>query len=193
MEQRGVTSSSVVLEQDLEVVDVNVRLDISHSNVGHLDVFLIAPNGTRIELFSDVGGSGDNFVGTILDDDVTTSITDGSAPFTGNFEPEGDLNSLVGIDSQGTWTLEVRDDTRGTRGTLENWSVSILGRKKLPPVPTVSISDAIAKEGKQSFKIIDNFISDIFNPDIGASSGTFRSQVLGPDGNGDGCRRFIRR
>ena len=173
----GVTSSSVLLEQDLEVVDVNVRLDISHSNVDHLELFLIAPNGTRVELFSDIGGSGDNLVGTILDDDVTASITDGSAPFTGNFAPEGDLDSLVGIDSQGTWTLEVRDDTRGTRGTLENWSVSVLGRKKLPPAPTVSISDAIVTEGDSDIQFIDDFVA--------VNNGVIDSPeeiLFGPDG-----------
>ena len=143
----GVTNSSLQIMQDLEIVDVNVRLDIDHASTDQLDVFLVAPDGARIELFSDVGGSGDNFVATILDDDVSTSITSSTAPFTGNFVPEGDLSSLVGLNAKGNWTLEVHDDTRRTRGTLENWSLSVLGRTLAPSLPEISIGHATVQEG----------------------------------------------
>ena len=42
-----------------------------------MDVFLIAPNGTRVELFTDVGGNGDDFVYTSFNDQAAISITDG--------------------------------------------------------------------------------------------------------------------
>ncbi len=51
------------------ITDVDVQLNITHEYDGDLDVFLIAPDGTRVELFTDVGGGGDNFIDTILDDD----------------------------------------------------------------------------------------------------------------------------
>lgn len=105
------------------VLDVNVQVNITHTFNADLDVFLIAPDGTRVELFTDVGGAGDNFVGTILDDEAATSILSGSAPFTGSFRPEGLLADFDGLSPNGTWQLEIGDDAGGDVGTLNSWEL----------------------------------------------------------------------
>ncbi|SIO26764.1 FG-GAP repeat-containing protein [Singulisphaera sp. GP187] len=107
------------------ILDLDVKVNFSHTNDTDLDVFLIAPDNTRVELFTDVGGSGDHFTNTILSDEATTSITAGSAPFTGTFRPEGNLTLLEGKSLAGTWTLEVTDDAGGSAGTLLNWSLIV--------------------------------------------------------------------
>lgn len=118
-----VTSDIVASGLSGSVLDVNVVLDISHTFDADLDVFLIAPDGTRVELFTDVGGGGANFIGTILDDDAPTSIVSGSAPFTGAFRPEGLLADFNGISPNGTWQLEIGDDAGGDTGTLNTWDL----------------------------------------------------------------------
>jgi hypothetical protein len=75
----GVTTSAIELTGSGKVFDLNVELDITHAYDGQLTVTLFAPNGTPVELFSNVGGSGDNFTATVLDDEAATSITAGSA------------------------------------------------------------------------------------------------------------------
>ncbi|MFM7520920.1 MAG: proprotein convertase P-domain-containing protein, partial [Planctomycetota bacterium] len=120
-----VTSSLVVSGIGTSITDVNVRVNITHTWDSDLDVFLIAPDGTRVELFTDVGGSGDNFTNTVLDDQAATSITAGTAPFTGTYRPEGSLATLNGKNPNGTWRLEITDDTGTDVGTLNNWSVII--------------------------------------------------------------------
>ena len=50
-----------------------------------------------VDLFSGVGGTGQNFRNTILADDAPISIADGQAPFTGRFRP---LNPLAAFDGQ---------------------------------------------------------------------------------------------
>ena len=107
------------------ILDLNVKLNISHTNDADLDVFLIAPDGTRVELTTDNGGSGDNYTNTVLDDDVTALVTAGSAPFTGTYKPEGNLTGLEGKNLAGNWTLEVTDDTNSKTGTLLNWSIIV--------------------------------------------------------------------
>ncbi len=118
-------TSEIVITDTGEVNDLDVRVDITHTYDGDLDVFLIGPNGTRVELFTDVGGSGNNFSGTILDDEASTSITSGSAPFVGSYRPEGNLGVFDGMDITGTWTLEIRDDANLDQGSLNAWSVII--------------------------------------------------------------------
>lgn len=119
------TITSVInVTEDYSILDLNVQLDISHSSDADLDVFLIAPDGTRIELFTDVGGGGDNFSGTILDDEAGTLINHGSAPFSGTYRPEGDLSVVDGMNTSGDWTLEITDDKRRRSGTLNSWTLT---------------------------------------------------------------------
>lgn len=74
-----------------QVTDLVVTLDISHTWDADVKVFLVPPLTNpitpKIELFSNVGGSGDNFFSTTLDDDAPLSILEGQAPFTGVYRP----------------------------------------------------------------------------------------------------------
>lgn len=121
----GTTTSTLTITETDVIADLDVKLNISHRWDANLDVYLIAPDGTRIPLFTEVGGSGNDFKDTVLDDEALLSITEGSAPFTGSYRPEGNLSVLDGKDINGTWTLEVTDDTRFFSGTLNSWSLII--------------------------------------------------------------------
>src|SRR5215207_2778152 len=48
--------SRLTVSEPFAVEDLNVGLDIDHPADSQLEVFLIAPDGTRVELFSGVGG-----------------------------------------------------------------------------------------------------------------------------------------
>ena len=120
-----VTSSLVVSDRPTSIGDLNVTLDISHFWDEDLAAYLISPAGTRVELFTNVGGWGRDFRGTTLDDEADVSITDAFAPFSGSFRPEGQLAGLDGEDPNGTWTLEVIDGGYWLAGTLNTWSLEI--------------------------------------------------------------------
>ena len=140
-------TSTLVITETGPIVDLNVKLNINHGYDGDLDIYLIAPDGTRIELFTDVGGSQDNFTNTIIDNEAGQSINDGSAPFTGSYRPEGNLADLYGKEINGTWKLEVRDDSGGSTGVLNSWSL-IANLQVLGPVPSpVIICEPSLPEG----------------------------------------------
>jgi subtilisin-like proprotein convertase family protein len=120
-----VTSTISVSGASAPVADVNVRVNITHTYDADLDVFLIGPDGTRVELFTDVGGGGDNLANTWLDDQASVSIAAGSTPFAGRFQPEGRLATLNGQNADGDWILEVTDDAGADLGTLVDWSLEI--------------------------------------------------------------------
>lgn len=107
------------------VTDVNVQINISHTSVGQLQLFLTSPAGTMIPLAKNVGGTGDHFNGTIFDDEAVGPITSGSAPFAGTFYPWGSLAAFDVQSPNGNWTLTVIDGTSGTSGTLNNWSITL--------------------------------------------------------------------
>jgi subtilisin-like proprotein convertase family protein len=126
----GTLTSQLTLGNLGVIEDLDVALNIRHTYDGDLDVFLISPAGTRIELFTDVGANGDNFTGTILDDEAIAVIGSGKAPFTGRFRPEGSLNVFDGENAQGVWKLEVSDDSATDLGELVSWSITVTTSEK---------------------------------------------------------------
>jgi subtilisin-like proprotein convertase family protein len=105
---------------------MSVCLDITHTWDDDLDISLRSPDGHQQILISRCGGSGDNFTGTCLTTSATTLISQGSAPFTGNFMPfewMGNFNN--GMNGNGTWKLVIRDTYPwADAGTLNAWSIS---------------------------------------------------------------------
>ena len=102
-----------------------VCLSITHSWDADVTATLESPDGTQIVLFSAIGGSDDDFDGTCLRGDASTSIVTGSAPFSGVFKP---INSLGFANNNqnpnGTWKLRVFDSASGDEGTLDSWSIT---------------------------------------------------------------------
>jgi subtilisin-like proprotein convertase family protein len=117
--------STLEITEEGTIADLDVSLDITHTWDSDLVVELYAPDGTVIELFSFVGGDGDDFTNTYLDDEAITSITDGSAPFTGAFRPTGSLAAFDFLSITGTWTLAITDTATGDEGSLNAWSLWI--------------------------------------------------------------------
>ena len=119
-------TSIINVTEDAPVADVNVTISIDHAWNSDLDIFLISPQGTIVELSTGNGGSSDNYTNTVFDQDASTPITAGTAPYTGVFVPEGDLSVLNGEMSSGDWTLSV-DDTYGAAdgGTILSFDIEL--------------------------------------------------------------------
>jgi subtilisin-like proprotein convertase family protein len=107
------------------ITKVTVTLNVPHPYDQDLRMSLIGPSGTRVLLINRRGGSGHNFTNTMLDDQATTPISAGAAPFTGTFQPEQPLAAFNGGNPNGTWLLEVWDVGPGDVGTIQGWSVTI--------------------------------------------------------------------
>jgi subtilisin-like proprotein convertase family protein len=168
----GVTTSTIEVTGAGKVYDLNVELDISHTYVGQLTATLYSPDGTAVALFSNVGGSGANFTATVLDDQATTSITAGSAPFNDTFQPEGSLAAFNGLDAAGTWTLEITDGVKGDSGTLNSWSIDVTVLPPTVPGITVEPTSGLATTedgGTDTFSVvldsrpIDNVTIDLWS------------------------------
>jgi subtilisin-like proprotein convertase family protein len=117
------TSQAFVTGLSGTVVDVDVRINLNHTFDADLHIFLVAPDGTRVELTRNRGGNSDNYNNTIFDDEAPVAVAGGYAPFSGRFQPEGLLSALDGQPANGTWTLEVRDEAGQDVGTLFNWEL----------------------------------------------------------------------
>ena len=121
----GAMIASLTVPDSFIIKDVNVVVNITHTFDADLSAYLVAPDGTEVELFTKVGDSGDNFKNTIFDDEAATPITDGTAPFTGTFQPKGNLADFDGLDAQGTWQLKITDAAEVDSGVLHSWHLII--------------------------------------------------------------------
>jgi len=121
----GASSTVTVSGGPASIAKVTVTLSITHTYDADLNIYLISPDGTQIELSTDNGGSLDNYTNTTFDDNVATSITTGTAPFSGTYRPEATLSALHGKNADGTWTLRIYDDVGIDVGSLSAWSIGI--------------------------------------------------------------------
>ena len=135
------------------VGDITLTLDVTDANDSNLSAVLIAPNGTQVALFSNVGGSGQNFTSTVFDDTAETPIANGTAPFTGTYQPTGKLSTLDGLDASGTWTLQILNNAQAASGVLVNWSLNITPKLTVTPLdpttkkPTTASSTTLFQIG----------------------------------------------
>jgi len=119
------TSYLIVSGLSGRITDLDVTLDISHTWDDDLRAELIGPDGTRVRLFTYVGGDGMDFANTTLDDEADTPIEWGVAPLAGSFRPEQPLSVFDGYNPNGRWMLEIADDYAGDEGTLNGWSLAV--------------------------------------------------------------------
>ena len=109
--QSSQADRTLVVPDGFSIQDLNVQVNIAHTDVTRLTLQLISPGGQTIELFSNVGqvGTRTNLLNTILDDQGVTRIQNSQAPFFGTFRPEtgSPLANFNTTNSAGTWTLRV--------------------------------------------------------------------------------------
>ena len=106
------------------VLDVDVRLSITHTFDGDLDIFLDGPNGVQVELTTDNGSTGENFIEHGL------RRRRGHVDHRGNRSVHGELqarDAAVGAQRHrrrtATWTLHVIDDAGVDVGTLDSFEL----------------------------------------------------------------------
>jgi subtilisin family serine protease/subtilisin-like proprotein convertase family protein len=150
LDQDIVTSTLEIPDQVAFVSDVKVNISLEHGHLGDLDVFLLSPSGTRVELFTDVGGIGQVIDGLTLDGDAASSIVTGSTPFSGRFTPEGSFAQFNGEPVSGGWTLEITDDTNLSDGMLLAWGIEVFGVGFAPLDVTLTTSDSTEAEPRST-------------------------------------------
>jgi subtilisin-like proprotein convertase family protein len=137
------------------VTKVAVSLWLSAPVDSDLNLTLIAPDGSSVDLSSG-NGAGTSFgtgsadaSRTTFDDAAGTSITAGTPPFVGSFQPEAPLSALSGTSPVGAWRLRIQDTGFfGSPDTLRAWSLFLYGTACAPGgglcelCPNVTIASA---------------------------------------------------
>ena len=115
IEDLRVTRSDLSLGACDRIEDMLVDVDIRHSWRGDLVVALYSPAGEQVVLHNRSGGDADDIIGSY-------GISGGS------LESAESLESLVGSQGTGGWSLLISDEADGDNGTLVAWSLTALCR-----------------------------------------------------------------
>jgi subtilisin-like proprotein convertase family protein len=166
---------------------VVISLHLSHTVDQDLDISIEDPDGTTVLLSTDNGGTLDDYGTSCADADRTTftdaaslPITSGSAPFRGSFRPEQPLSVFrgkFGADVNGTWHLNITDDTAGGLGTLHCWSISVFptacspgGGECDPPCPGCPVHLDIAHDPSNDSRVILKWTTSAVGFDLVATN-----------------------
>ncbi len=182
----GVTSTLPVMAPSTTVGKVTVHVAITHTYDSDLIITLISPNNTAVILSNRHGGGGDNYTGTIFDDDAATAISTGTAPFTGSYRPDQPLSVLKGSAANGTWSLKVSDNFTLDTGNLTGWSIDV---QPLVPAPCPVYTTPITLTGIQpangpvtggnTVTLIGSGFTASMVVSFGATSGTVTAVTMG--------------
>ncbi len=161
-------TSSMIIDDDYELLDVNVTIDITHPHVeGVYWIELVAPSGEEFMMAcrSGVAGgvfcegkyAGQDFMGTTFNDEAERTLAEGTAPYTGVFRPhrqEYPLVFLKGTSVQGTWQLRINNDTHA--GTLNTWSLDTTMLDTSVAIDDISVLEGHDGETTASFTVTRN-------------------------------------
>lgn len=120
-----IPANSGVTITDLNVINVTGL----HSYVADLTFSLKGPNNVTVVLLDQKCAGGYQDFGLSFDDQATIAHADISCPLTGGsvVQPQSLLSAFNGINSAGTWTLIVKDNTAQDGGALTGWGLNING------------------------------------------------------------------
>ena len=166
-------TSTLTVDKDVSIADVDVRIDVAYPDVGFLDVSLVSPAGTTVSLapYTPLLGAAD-YQDTVFDDEAALPIASGTPPFTGSYQPASFLSALDNQSARGTWQLRVHN-LWFYGGTVNSWGLSIL-----PNPPRLSIGDVTMAEGDSDgsgavFSVsLSNAIGEPVTVDFATADGT---------------------
>jgi len=128
----GISNTINVTSHNLFIEHVLITVDISHSRPSDIGIELSSPEGTMTKVMN-----------------INSHIT-GTNLNTVKFG----LNAFYGERSNGNWTIKVFDGKSGVSGTLNNWSISIIGNEG-----AASVTDTIDPFPVESFTHADGILS----------------------------------
>ena len=116
------------------ISDLDVRINLNHTNVFDLQLFLQSPLGTTICLniydFEKDFFQGSDYTNTVFDDEAELPIEQAEPPFIGRFRPKAiDTNNTLqafdNLDAYGTWRLQIYDAFWSDTGNLNSFEIII--------------------------------------------------------------------
>ena len=103
----GQVSLGMTVNKDITVESIEVTVTLTHANARNLNIWLEAPDGTRVQMMTE--GDGNSWT---MDNGLTWTYG---------------VTALQGYSSQGTWSVVFEDTVTGETGTVDDASIKFYG------------------------------------------------------------------
>ena len=129
---KGWMADAVIeIDSHFTISDLDVGLNLTHTNVFDLQISLQSPDGTSLclNMYNSYNEffTGADYSQTIFDDEALIPIDQAQPPFTGRFRPNN--GSLLEIfddqDAYGPWQLRIYDAYYHDTGTLDSFELTV--------------------------------------------------------------------
>ncbi len=161
----GGIASIINVQDDFIVTDVNVTIDIDHTWIWDLQIYLKAPNGMEVLIYDRSCGSSSiqrKNMNATFDDDAASKVCNNTDPaISGLTKSENQLSTFNGVSSVGDWKIKVVDNASGDVGMLNNWSINLCQTNQ-----TASIDDFSFDE----FLVYPNPFNDDFTISLNSNT-----------------------
>ena len=125
----GGITSVITVNDNFIVTDVNVMVDISHTWIWDVQIYLEDPNGTEVLIYDRSCGASNVErinINAVFDDDAASVVCNNSNPaISGVTKPDNQLTLFDGVSSLGDWKIKVIDKSSGDTGVINNWSIQL--------------------------------------------------------------------
>ncbi|NUO20187.1 carboxypeptidase regulatory-like domain-containing protein [bacterium] len=123
-------NKTMTITDDFLIEDLDVTVNITHTWVSDLDLYLISPWGDTVQLAEDptTFPPGANMTNCRFDDEAAVAFNYETltAPFTGSWQPFEELGAFEGFTTQGIWTLRAVDNEQADVGSIGVFIVHVL-------------------------------------------------------------------
>ncbi len=126
-------TSIITVVDDLQVSDINVTLDISHTWISDLVITLESPAGTVVTLTSNSCGDLVDIDAVFDNEGADFSCSSSGPGISGTIKPLGSFAQFNGESSAGDWILTVADQFPADGGALNNYLLEICGEGVFKP------------------------------------------------------------
>lgn len=123
--------SIITITNNVVITEVSLNIDLSHTWMSDIDIYLTSPSGTQIIIVEDRCNNRNDMFATFTDSGSPINCTFSAPTISGVVLPVELFSAFNGENSIGDWTLTVADDTEQDGGSLNNWSLDICGTQTL--------------------------------------------------------------
>ncbi|MFD0863047.1 S8 family serine peptidase [Sungkyunkwania multivorans] len=148
----GWSRSVINVPDNLNITDITVQVDVTHTWVEDLTLYLESPATFNTLVPQGSCGQNDDINATFTDAGTALNCVTGPPTITGNVAPNTPFSVYGGTASAGEWSFTTRDQFNGDNGTINGWTLTICGITAITNVPSL-VNNGLTVPGNSSYAI----------------------------------------